>query len=111
MSRYTYLRETTPEEQQIADALIEKSIASLPYTLAAPVKQMFGHIAANEFSKAMNYALDLRDCTIEELRIPIDGAFKPITYAGMAVQEIDWKTCREAFWDYLQSSFLVMDED
>lgn len=58
MSRYTYLRETTPEEQQIADALIEKSITSLPYTLAAPVKQMFDHIAANEFSKAMNYALD-----------------------------------------------------
>ena len=58
MSRYTYLRETPPEEQQIADALIEKSITSLPYTLAAPVKQMFDHIAANEFSKAMNYALD-----------------------------------------------------
>ncbi len=58
MSRYVYLRETPPQEQQAADTLIDKSINSLPYTLAAPVKRMFDHISANEYSKAMNYALD-----------------------------------------------------
>jgi len=65
----------------------------------------------DEMVQAMNYAFDLRSCTVEELRIPVDGAYNPITYANMAVQEIDWKTCREAFWDYLQSSFLVLDDD
>ena len=65
----------------------------------------------DEIFSAMNHAFGLRDCTIEELRIPVEGAYHPITYANMAVQEIDWKTCRDAFQDYLQSSFLVMDED
>lgn len=60
---------------------------------------------------AMNHAFGLRDCTVEELRLPIDGTTEPITYVGMAVQQIDWKTNREAMLDYLQSSFLVLDDD
>lgn len=91
-------REITYEE---ARALVDSVVQNTTTT----------NMNLDQIVTAMNYALDLRDCTIEELRIPVDGAFKPITYAGMAVQEIDWKTCREAFWDYLQSSFLVMDED
>ena len=60
---------------------------------------------------AARYAYSLRDCTVEELRIPPDGAVEPITYASMAVQEIDWNVCRQAMQDYLQNSFLVRDED
>ena len=55
-------------------------------------------------------AYSLRDCTVEELRIPPDGAVHPINYAGMAAQELDWEKCREAMRDYLENSFLVMDE-
>ena len=61
--------------------------------------------------QAMDEAYKLRDCTIEELRIPPDGAVRAITYAGMAVQELDWAACRAAMSDYLENSFLVMDED
>ncbi|MBQ8072215.1 MAG: LCP family protein [Clostridia bacterium] len=61
--------------------------------------------------EAARYAYSLRDCTIEELRIPPDGAATPITYASMAVQEIDWEACRQAMAHYLASSFLVEDED
>ncbi len=60
--------------------------------------------------QAMDEAYKLRDCTIEELRIPPDGAVHAITYAGMAVQELDWAACREAMTDYLENSFLVLDE-
>ena len=60
---------------------------------------------------AARYAYSLRDCTIEELRIPPDGAAKPINYASMAVQEIDWEACRQSMANYLQNSFLVIDED
>ena len=61
--------------------------------------------------EAARYAYSLRDCTIEELRIPPDGAARPINYASMAVQEIDWEICRQTMNNYLQTSFLVIDED
>lgn len=61
--------------------------------------------------EAMTYAYDLRGATIEELRIPVDGAVHPLRYAGMAAQEVDWEACRAAMADYLRNSFLVVDED
>lgn len=64
-----------------------------------------------ELVAAMDKAYSLRDCTIEELRIPQDDAVHPITYAAMSVQELDWDMCREDFADYLTSSWLVMDEE
>ncbi|MGN0777628.1 MAG: LCP family protein, partial [Aristaeellaceae bacterium] len=65
----------------------------------------------DEMVQAMEYAYGLRGATVEELRIPQDGDVSPINYAGMAVQEIDWVHSREVMDDYLQNSFLVMDED
>ena len=61
--------------------------------------------------EAARYAYALRDCTIEELRIPPDGASSHLTFASMAVQEIDWDVCREKMADFLKNSFLVVDED
>lgn len=69
------------------------------------------NVSTDEMVEAMNYAMSLRGCTIEELRLPPDGAATPITYASMSVQEIDWDACRAAMEDYLQNSFLIMDED
>ena len=60
---------------------------------------------------AAQYAYSLRSCTIEELRLPPDGAVTPITFASMAVQEIDWEACRQVMANYLQNSFLVVDEE
>ena len=60
---------------------------------------------------AAKYAFDLRSCTIEELRIPMEGAVRSHHYAGMATQEINWGYCREAMADYLQNSFLVADDE
>ena len=60
---------------------------------------------------AMDTAYGLRDCTIEELRIPPDGAVHPISYAGMAAQELDWDVCRASMSNYLENSFLVLDEE
>ena len=61
--------------------------------------------------EAARYAYSLRDCTIEELRIPPDGAATPITFASMAVQEIDWEACRAAMADYMKNSFLVVEDE
>jgi len=64
-----------------------------------------------EMMDAASFAYSLRDCTIEELRLPPDSAARAIKYAGMTTQEIDWAACRVSMADYLQNSFLVMDDD
>ena len=61
--------------------------------------------------EAAKFAFDLRSCTIEELRIPVEGAVRSHHYAGMATQEINWEYCREQMDDYLQNSFLVADDE
>ena len=66
---------------------------------------------AEQLLAAMDQAFTLKDCTIEELRIPQQDAVHPISYAGMSAQELDWAMCREDFVHYLGNSWLVMDED
>ena len=65
----------------------------------------------DDMIQAAEQAFALRDCTIEELRIPVDGASRPIQHANMAAQEIYWSWCREQMADYLQNSFLVADDE
>ncbi len=65
----------------------------------------------NDMLEAAKYAFDLRDCTIEELRIPQDGAVRRIQFAAMAAEELNWPYCREIFHNYLQNSILVADEN
>lgn len=91
-------REITLEE---ARALVDSVLENTTLT----------NMSTDEMVEAMNYAMELRGCTVEELRLPPDGAATPITYAGMSVQEIDWVTCRQAMDEYLQNSFLVLDDE
>jgi LCP family protein required for cell wall assembly len=72
-------------------------------------KNLMTNLSAGEMIEAVQYAMELRGATMEELQIPFDGSFKPITYAGMATREIDFDACRKAIWDYLENSFLVID--
>ncbi len=67
------------------------------------------NMSAIEMIEAVQYAMELRGAAMEELQIPVDGAYAPITYAGMATREIDFDICRQAIWDYLENSFLVVD--
>ena len=69
------------------------------------------NLNADEMMNAAQIAFGLKNCTIEELRIPPDNAVHPITYVGMAAQELDWPVCRSVMSDYLVNSFLVLDPD
>ncbi len=69
------------------------------------------NMTIDELLQAADYAYTLRGCTMEELRLPPDGAVQGITYAGMAAQEVDWIAVRAAMANYLENSFLVLDED
>ena len=66
----------------------------------------------DEIMLAAEYAFALKDCTVEELRIPHDNdAVRRIKFAGMMTEEINWPYCRERMDYYLQNSWLVADED
>lgn len=56
---------------------------------------------------AMNDAYSLRDCTIEELRIPPDSLIHLSQEEEVFIQEVDWTGCREVFNHYLQSGSLT----
>lgn len=64
----------------------------------------------DEMRQAAEYAFALRGCTIEELRIPQDHAVRPIKYLRMETQEVNWTISRRDMADYLQNSFLVIDD-
>ena len=69
------------------------------------------NMSAQDLLEAAGYAWQLRNCTIEELRIPAEGDSRPIWFAGMAAREINWPVARAKMQDYLQNSFLVIDDD
>jgi len=68
------------------------------------------NVTLQELMEAMNMAMELRGVVVEEIRMPIDGAYEPINYVSMAVQQADFIKCREAMQDYLLKSFLVIDD-
>ena len=69
------------------------------------------NITTNEALEAAEYAYGLRTCTIEEYRVPGEGLKRSHHFANMATWEVNWGRVREEFADYLQSSFLVADDE
>lgn len=69
------------------------------------------NMSTAEIVEAAGYAFQLRDCVIEELRIPEEEDVRPINYAGMAAKEINWVSAREKVQDFMQNSFLVIDDE
>jgi LCP family protein required for cell wall assembly len=68
------------------------------------------NVTLQEMLEAMEYAMQLRGVVVEELRLPMDGAYTGLTYVGMAVQQADYNKCRAAMAHYLENSYLVIDD-
>ena len=69
------------------------------------------NMSTDDLMTALTQAFSLRSCVIEELRLPVDGGYKQIRYAGMSVQDVDWDKSREAMEKFLECSWLVIDEE
>ena len=69
------------------------------------------NITTNEALEAVEYAYGLRNCTIEEYRVPKDEFKRSHHFANMATWEVNWGAVREDYADYLQNSFLVADDE
>ena len=48
---------------------------------------------------------------MEDKPIFVSGTARAINFANMAAQEVNWSYIRELEYDYLQNSWLVMDDD
>lgn len=69
------------------------------------------NMSGEDLINALDQAFSLRSCVIEELRLPQDDARKPIEYAGMSVQDINWAMCREDMEEFLDCGWLVIEDE
>ena len=61
---------------------------------------------------AASMAWNLRDCTIEEFRVPpSDDEVRSINYAGMSALEINWPAVRVKFLEFMDHTTLTRDID
>ena len=72
---------------------------------------VFTNMSANDMLDALDLAMRLKGTRLEGIRMPVDGTYSPCAIAGMATQQIDYLANREALWDFLLDSFVVVDEE
>lgn len=69
------------------------------------------NMTTNELVQAAERAYSLRACDIEQFRIPMNGTYEEVEYAGMQVQQVDFVTNRNALHEFLFNSFYVVDDE
>jgi len=72
---------------------------------------LYTSMTTNDMLDALDLAMDLRGTEIEQIRMPIDGAYESMPVAGMATQQIDWLVNREALHTFLLDSFVVVEDE
>ena len=109
-----------PEEGQSRDEAVNRAIArlidlcrqqnvtwsdTLPVSISRPY--IYPSSTAGQRRQLTAY-LEKRGWSGLQLQ---EDAVSPITYAGMSVQEVDWTKSREDVADYMECSWLVIDDD
>lgn len=92
------LRDITYEQAlDLLDVVVENTLAT--------------DMSAADLLTALDLAYGARGLPIEQLRIPIQGTYEPITYTGGACQQIDYVQNRVALHDFLYGTFIVRDDE
>lgn len=69
------------------------------------------NMSLKEMTDAAAIAYDLRDCTIEEFRVPAQEDVRSINFASMSALEINWASTRSKYLEFLDHTTLVRDMD
>ena len=69
------------------------------------------NMTLKDMTDAASLAYELRDCTIEEFRVPPQADVRSITFGQMSALEINWTSVRKKYNDFLDHTTLVRDED
>ena len=69
------------------------------------------NMTLKDITDAAAWAYELRDCTIEEFRIPAQDDVRAITFGNMSALEINWTSTREKYLEFVDHTTLVRDND
>ncbi len=69
------------------------------------------NMTLKEMTDAAAIAYSLRDCTIEEFRVPAQEDVRSITFGNMSALEINWTSTRNKYLAFLDHTTLVRDFD
>ncbi len=69
------------------------------------------NMSLKEMTDAASIAYSLRDCTIEEFRVPGQEDVRSITFGNMSALEINWTSVRSKYLEFLDHTTLVRDLD
>jgi len=69
------------------------------------------NMTLRDMTEAAAIAYSLRDCTIEEFRVPQQEDVRSITFGNMAAQEVNWTSTREKYLQFQDHTTLVRDID
>ena len=67
------------------------------------------NMTMSDMLEAVGYAMQLVGVTPEGLQMPANEAMEPITYAGMSTRQVDFEKCREILKEFLDNSYVVVD--
>ncbi len=76
MVTYSHTRDYSAQELETFDKLIGDSIERLPYTLSAPIAQIYRHIEEKNYGRAMNYMLDFFEVSTQYLSCVLFAAIQ-----------------------------------
>ena len=94
--------------ESLKDISYQDALKLLDVVLANTV---YTNMTTDELMDALDLAMRMRGVKVEHIRMPIDGTYEEFPYAGMATKQIDFIKNREALWDFLLDSFVVVDEE
>lgn len=88
---------TYDQAKALLDSLVENATAT--------------NMSGDDMLTALSQAYSLRSCVIEELALPAADSRHGITYAEMAVQDVNWAMCREDMEEFLECGWLVIENE
>ena len=68
------------------------------------------NMTMSDMLEAVGYAMQLVGVEPEGLQMPSDEAMEPITYAGMSTRQVNFELCRKQLQEFLDNSFVVVDD-
>ena len=72
--------------------------------------QVATNMSLSDMMEAVGYAMQVAGAEPEGVQMPSNDAMEPITYAGMSTRQVDFERCRELLREFLDNSFVVVDE-
>ena len=94
--------------ESLKDISYQDALKLLDVILANTV---YTNMTTDDLMDALDLAMQMRGIPVEHIRMPIDGTYEEFPYAGMATKQIDFIKNRDALWDFLMDSFVVVDEE